>query len=476
MKTIDKWLLFLLFLAGNWGCDNWLDVKPADQVIEDKVFDTEKGFYSALNGIYIEMIKPELYGLTLSCEMIDIFAQRYQVSEDNADYKVLAEYKFTEEYPKGRLQATWNAVYELILNCNLILENAETQRKVLSEQGYALVKGEALALRAFLHFDILRLFGPVYAEKPTALAIPYAEKTTVEVPDLLQADSLLYGKILRDLKAAEVLLSDADPVVTEGPKMAEETDNTYAFRSLRLNYYAVLALEARVYLYAGDRKNALKYARMLIENPEREHWYPFTGYTEILGNEKSQDRIFSSDMLFGLFNTERNDIYKDYFDQENASVRLLVPRVGTIEALYAGEEADYRYSVWKPSLLPGDKSLLCYRFKQAEESKLFNNLMPLVRMSEMFLIAAECCDNETDAFEYLNTLRNSRGLFKVSDQMETHLQHEYHKEFLGEGQLFFYYKRKNLKTIVSAQTGNPLAMTEGVYVPSLPESETKYRN
>lgn len=475
MKIMNKWLLILL-VTGIWGCNNWLDVKPADRINEDKVFNSEKGFHSALNGIYIELIKPELYGVAMSCEMIDLLAQRYKVAETNKNYQVLTEFKYTEDYVKGRLQSTWDAVYKLILNCNLILDNAEKHRNVLSDQGYAVVKGEALALRAFLHFDMLRLFGPVYSEKPSVKAIPYVEKVSVNTSDLLPADSVIYGRVLRDLKEAERLLLAGDPAVADGPKMEEETDNTYTFRGLRLNYYAVLALEARVYLYAGDKGNALEYTRMLIGHPNRETWFPFTTYTEIMGNEKNRDRIFSSDMLFGLFNTDRSDIYKNYFDQENASANLLVPRVGAIEALFANEEADYRYSIWQSSLVTGDKSLLCYRFKRAEEGGLYNNLMPLIRMSEMFLIAAECCEEEDEAYGYLNTLRNYRGLFKVSDNIERHLEQEYNKEFLCEGQLFFYYKRKNVKSLVSGITGKNITMNAAAYVPLLPESETKYRN
>ena len=268
MKIMNKWLLFLLVVVLE-GCNNWLDVKPADRVNEDKVFNSEKGFHSALNGIYIELIKPELYGVSMSCEMIELLAQRYKVAETNKNYQVLTDFKYTEDYVKGRLQLTWDAVYKLILNCNMILENAERQRNILSDPGYAVVRGEALALRAFLHFDMLRLFGPVYSEKPSDTAIPYVEKVSVSTSDVLPADTVVYGRILRDLKEAESLLLTGDPVVTEGPKLEEDTDNTYTFRSLRLNYFAVLALEARVYLYAGDKKNALEYARMLIGHPER---------------------------------------------------------------------------------------------------------------------------------------------------------------------------------------------------------------
>ena len=139
MKIMNKWLLFLLVVVLE-GCNNWLDVKPADRVNEDKVFNSEKGFHSALNGIYIELIKPELYGVSMSCEMIELLAQRYKVAETNKNYQVLTDFKYTEDYVKGRLQLTWDAVYKLILNCNMILENAERQRNILSDPGYAVVR------------------------------------------------------------------------------------------------------------------------------------------------------------------------------------------------------------------------------------------------------------------------------------------------------------------------------------------------
>lgn len=474
MRTINKILLFLL-LTGIWSCDSWLDVKPSDQVSENKVFESEKGFYSALNGIYIELIKPELYGVTLSCEMVELLAQRYNPKTDNTNYKELVEFKYKEEYVKGRLQSTWNAVYKLILDCNVILENAEIHRDVLSDRAYGVVKGEALALRAFLHFDMLRMFGPVYQQHAARQSIPYAEKVTVSASDILPADSVT-TKILRDLSMAEDLLLTTDPVITDGPQMVEQSDNTYAFRCLRLNYYAVLALQARVYLYANDQENARRYALKVIGDEKVKEYFPFTGYEDIVGNKAFPDRVFSSEMLFGLYNTERDEIYKNYFDEESAASNLLLPRVGTIEALYAGEEGDYRYSIWQSSRVPGDNSLLCYRLKDVGTTGLYDDLMPLIRIGELYLIAAECGINDTESYGYLNTLRNNRGLVQVSENLETHLEHEYQKEFLCEGQLFFFYKRKNTPALISPLTGKKVTMTENAYVPPLPESETKYRN
>ena len=79
--------LFLLFtiLLGLNSCNSWLDVqRPYDRVAEDVVFESVKGFENALNGIYIELNTNSLYGQYLSCEMIEIMAQRYSVNKSNA--------------------------------------------------------------------------------------------------------------------------------------------------------------------------------------------------------------------------------------------------------------------------------------------------------------------------------------------------------------------------------------------------------
>ena len=75
----------------------------------------------------------------------------------------------------------------------------------------------------------------------------------------------MIDNILDDLKKAEELLVN-DPVITEGPRntTASDGNNDLRLRTYRLNYYAVQALMARVYLYAGRNEDALIMARKLV--------------------------------------------------------------------------------------------------------------------------------------------------------------------------------------------------------------------
>ena len=81
------------------------------------------------------------------------------------------------------------------------------------------------------------------------------------------------------------------------------------------------------------------------------------------------------------------------------------------------------------------------------------NYIPLFKLSELYLIAAECADGE-DAYWYLNQLRNHRGLSSIehTKDIESYIYQEYRREFLGEGQLFFYYKRKLYDTVAVSYT------------------------
>ena len=81
---------------------------------------------------------------------------------------------------------------------------------------------------------------------------------------------------------------------------------------------------------------------------------------------------------------------------------------------------------------------------------------------------------------YLNKLRLHRGCidYQVDDQdfLQYLITAEFRREFLGEGQMFFYYKRKGMETIPEGKnaSGNMNMELEN-YVFPLPESETSQR-
>ena len=246
MKRIIYAFITAAVLMGAVSCDKWLAVKPYDKISQDELLSTEDGFIKFLNGIYVELNRDMLYGAALSVEMVEIMGGAYVIGTDKSvwgNYSDLASYEYGTQYWRARLNETWNKAYSLILNCNLLLENMETTPVSFTGNNYKTIKGEALALRAMLHFDMLRLFGPVYSRNPEHPAIPYYKKYTL-TPNEIMTASEVAAEITRDLLEARILLAD-DPVRSEGTMMETGVDVTstfMAYRSLRLNYFAVSAL------------------------------------------------------------------------------------------------------------------------------------------------------------------------------------------------------------------------------------------
>ncbi|MDE7117223.1 MAG: RagB/SusD family nutrient uptake outer membrane protein, partial [Bacteroidaceae bacterium] len=106
--------------------------------------------------------------------------------------------------------------------------------------------------------------------------------------------------------------------------------------------------------------------------------------------------------------------------------------------------------------------------------------MPLIRLSEMYLIKSEVeyrqglLQGNTDAAKAtLNQLRVARNLPALNElpaDFDLELIREYRREFLGEGQLFFLYKRLNRTNILYS---NVDAVAEKVYTFPLPITETE---
>lgn len=460
--------LFTLVTA----CSNWLDVKPSDRISEETAFSTLAGFKQALNGIYVELNQNTLYGRALTSEFVEILAQRYAINATEAPGNhLLAQYEYGGSDAKGRISSIWEKSYNLIANTNLILKNSELRREVLSDDYYHLVKGEALALRGMLHFDLFRLFGPVYSLDSLIPAIPYYTEFALEVNESLDGKKFMQ-LVIADLLAAEEELKE-DPVIAYGPA-GDKTDIFKSFRQLRLNYYAVQALLARAYLYIGNTGEALKYAKKVIEVQEK--YFPWVKQLDIQGSD-NPDRMFSSELIFSLQNINRNNIFTGLFDGSSLKLNsLLAPREDVIKEVFENELQDYRYVSWFNEVveLGGVKYKVMNKY-QGKDS-LFSQVIPMIRMSEMYLIAAEAEENEEAGVEYFNELRNYRGLDGIrASWLSWSLEEEWRREFIAEGQLFFYYKRNNLEEIQSAHDKyGTVTMKPANYKLPVPDEELKY--
>ena len=466
------------------SCDSWLEVKPYDQIAEGELQKSEEGYQKMLNGIYIDLNSDALYGQTLSVEMIEVMGGAYTIGTDNSvwgNYKDLSSYQYNTEYWRDRLDQTWNKAYALILNCNKILETIDGNKNLFTDGSYYIIKGEALALRAMLHFDMLRLFGPVYSKDSDKKAIPYYTKQTNSPEPILTAQEVM-EKITADYEDALNYLAN-DPVKTEGTMMSSTEDgssNFLRYRALRLNYYAVEALMARAYLYMGNKTEAFKYATDVIKTADQ-NIFPFVDKNLVIGSPADPDRIFSSEVLFALTNTSRGTIHKNFFDPSrlpNYVFRMDDSMMSNLvyggAATTGGYQDDYRYrACW---MATGSNRYFYKYSDMVANGSIQNTMIPMVRLGEMFLIAAESQSGDLKAgIQYVNALRRNRGVASLTTLTPDLLKYEYIRELYGEGQLFYLYKRLNSDIITSATSSKNPKASDLIFVVPLPDTETENR-
>ena len=480
MRKIFTYVLMTLMVTLS-SCDAWLDVKPYDKMSQDELLSSEAGYMKLLNGIYVELNRDMLYGGAMSVEMIEIMGGAYVIGTDNSvwgNYADLADYEYGTDYWRARLNETWNKAYSLILNCNLLLENLEKADVKFTGDNYKIIKGEALALRAMLHFDMLRLFGPVYSRNPEMLSIPYYKKYSV-VPNERLTASQVAAAITHDLHEARILLAN-DPVRTSGTMTSAPSDGSSTFmyyRNLRLNYFAVTALLARSGLYFGDNESAYKYSTEVIEAAQ-EGMFPFVDKSLVSGSPEDPDRIFSSEVIFALTHSQRNTLFKGYFDPSripNYVFRMDNDLMSNViyggGATTGGSQDDYRYRV---NWVATGANRYFYKYSDMVDSgSITNTMIPMIRLGEMYLIAAESRSTDIEAgVSYVNQLRAARGVSKLQTLTQKTLQYEYIRELYGEGQLFFMYKRMFAPVIVSPVDSRNPQPADAIFVVPLPSSET----
>lgn len=470
-------LLFLVTVLAP-GCTKWLDVQPTDKFTETQVFSDLTGASTALNGMYLHLTGPGLYGRSLTMTTVEILAQRYNIGNAH-DYYNYQNYLYAEGNVKGNFSLIWENAYVLIVNANAYIANLDKYKGNIPLAADSVLRGEAIGLRAMMHFDILRLFGPIYNTKDSvAKSIPYYRKAQTAIAELLPANQVI-DSVLNDLALAETYLQ-SDPIRSGGVVKNIQNDghDFWRNRNQRINYYAIKALQARAHLYRNNKPAALEAARAVVEGGAQ--WFPWTPPGRFVTDRANPDRTLSSELLFCLFNINQYASHDVLFASDIPEDEILAPNDGRLKTTYESNESDYRYNSWWILASTGGKSFRTF-FKYADvivADSLFRYKTPMIRLSELYYIMAECEPDAAKGRAYINTVRKNRGLpdLAATAVVNTELQKEYQKEFYGEGQLFFYYKRRNVTSIPnSAATSGTVSMNAAKYVLPLPLSETQYR-
>ncbi|WP_164108711.1 MULTISPECIES: RagB/SusD family nutrient uptake outer membrane protein [Sphingobacterium] len=466
-----KYLILLCCTFLFSGCDKWLDVELADKVTEEKMFSTPQGYQEALAGVYSKMASPGLYGKKLTMEDIDLLAQYYSYDGVSATYEKWKTYNYEDAGSQSRILEIWKALYSGISGANNILKWAEKDAGVLSAEQKNQVLGEAYALRAYLHFDLIRLFCPDVKRSPKAQGVPYNLEFGVSLPPIYSVEECVQ-LVVNDLKEAESLLA-SDPITRVKPyefANKNEADKYVA----RLSLYGVKALLARVSLARGDKASAIKYATEVVDSEK----YRLLDFSSVDKSEKEIDMLFSDEHIFSLRNKKMSEytIALHYPEITDVSTRFAYLPFISMSPIFEGNNDDVRYIKWFST---SNGNFVKYNVDNKDK---FFPKMPMIKLSEMYLILAESYLGQDDqqAQTYMNTLRNHRIRNNApwSFLTQDYIMQETKREFVGEGQLWYAYKRLNLGIQTSNGIIGVIAPSDKIFVFPMPlkEIETGNRN
>lgn len=465
---ISATALTVLLSMGFTSCNDWLSVQPADQVEDTDLLSSQAGYKEALAGVYSSMVGDYTYSKELTFGAIAVLGNEW--SNVPTSYQDLQKYDYSATAPTNTIANIWSANYNSIANANNILKHIDNSENLFTGDNYAIIKGETLGLRAFLHFDLLRCFGVSYEVNPDMPAIPYCTDFTYRVFPQLSVRQVV-EKILEDLKEAEELLK-VDPIFT-GREVTEMDDQGYLInRSVHFNYYAVKALEARVYMWCGRYSDAYNAAKEVFD-ADAFSWSTADNLS------KKIDRSFVPEQVFALNNVNLSTVGDTYFNESSNSSSFSLNREALLN-YYDNATEDYRYIYMFRNGETGDLVDNRYSIKYTEpessdnDVSAFSSKMPLIRISEMLLIMAEVKYRTSgEGLDEINELRAARNLTplpSIPTQFYSYLANEYRRDFIGEGQLFFLHKRLNTQYIPGTDVD---AIANKSYTFPLPLAETE---
>lgn len=435
--------------------NDWLDVAPSDGTDAGAALTSSSDLAAARTGMY--------KALKGNSSLVDYYGMQFFVYGDvhagddyqynniggsnRASFYYDMNYQTASEFTSSTSSSNvaWKSPYIVIGRANRIIAAAEggalsdaAEAKATIDQ-YA---AEAKVLRALAHFDLVRIYGKPYTEDQGAsLGVPLV--TEVLESNAKPARSTVaevYTQVVKDL--TEAISSNA---------LATETEPGY------VSVWGAKAILSRVYLNMGDYANALSVAEDIIKNSGASGAALWTRDQYLKAWDASTPN--ESEFLFRLNvagSTDNNDLNGIGNLQQRDGYKEMVATKKFVDMLTSDPE-DVRNDMFLPATAA--KEVATYGTNKVYLNKLRGQggnlrnvtIVPIIRLSEVYLTAAECAfrnNDKTKAVEYLNDLVKNRtttvaSLATVDNITLERILIERRKELIGEGQRYFDALRNN---------------------------------
>ncbi|HPV88299.1 MAG TPA: RagB/SusD family nutrient uptake outer membrane protein [Bacteroidales bacterium] len=442
MKKINI-LLAAICVVLTVSCEGFLDVKPSNSAAAETSITTAADAKVIMNGIMSKMTSYSYYGRNFIMYG-DAKGGDFALRSQGRGLDAL--YTFNHSPSSNAYSGYWIQIYHCLAQVNNLLVNIEKIEAEGSSTNTLLIyKGQALTLRALMYFDLVRLYGKPYNMDKTALGVPLTlEPLDASAQPTRATVEQVYAQILKDL--------------TDGaPLLEKKKTNGY------INYYANMAIQARVHLYMENYSAALAAAETVINSKV------YTLYT----NDnwvRSWTAQFNTESIFELA------ILQGESDLGSGSLSFYLRRHGHGSTSAMGwfmasdywlermnqDPDDVRWGVMDYDESYRDTGVYrygsCYKYSGSTTFEGDGKGSPtavnikVIRLSEVYLIAAEAAlgsGNKEKAATYLQAIRKrSPNLAEATAANITvdMILNERSKELFAEGHRFFDMMRLN-KTI-----------------------------
>lgn len=420
MKTTIN-TIFAAMLTGATllsSCDDYLTTLPSDSLVSEGAITTEEDTKTAVNGLYQGLISVTDPTSNVSYNYYGTdFITRPEVGGDDIQTRMVGDrtenfYRFTDRQNNAK-ESLWYVPYVLINRANVLLE-AIKEGNIPMTDVTKNSQGEALAIRALAHFNLLITYGtPYQKDNGASLGVPVVTSVldATALPERLTV-AQGYEAVLTDLANALNLISE---------------NKTYG----HINRWGVKALMARVNLYKGNYDEAYNYAKDVVEHGGYT-LVPNSEYIEMWGKRENSESIFDLDLSSTMYSGSRELIGAVVAPSSYGAM------VATTDFLNLLNEdpSDVRLG-----LLINDKEgkkRVINKYPGLDGNVIVNNIR-VIRLSDIYLIGAEAAlrKNTPDqklADEYLYQIRHraNPNNTKITATIDL-IKKERRKELVMEG-------------------------------------------
>ena len=435
LKNI-KQVVFAVALIAIQACssDEFLTQTPDHVISESLVVNSVEKLESLLTGSYNEISSGSYLGRVLykRAAVKGTDFRFVQTIYNPRDYEQ-TEYRYEESSNNnGSAEDLWLQCFKAIGNLNLILDNIDAAEGDANDKQQ--IKAEALALRGMVYFDLTRTFSyPWIINQGSSQGMPLKLNATEVVIERSNLEDT-YAQIIADLKTSLLLI--AEDTFTEGStKFITKT--------------GIHALLARIYLYQQDWNNALTYAEKVLAVKNE---------GDLMGVDSYVFNDYTSESLFEISIDTENTVGSNglgaQFDFNDGGQGDVIATQTFVDLLQA-YEGDPRAALLTEDKEGTTTAFVKYINRDGGSGLSIHNV-PVIRLSEVYLIAAEACANgatggDGQALAYLNTLINKRTTnFTVAMATETgatlktRIAAERRRELALEGHGVYDYIRTGL--------------------------------